>query len=324
MAEAPRGQVGETESELVVKRRAEPAEGVVVIDLVHPDGKDLPEWSAGAHIDLLLPGGMARQYSLCSSPSQRGLYRIGVLLEPQSRGGSSWIHDSLHEGDQITVRGPRNHFTLSSSKRYQFIGGGIGITPLIPMIEAAEADGAEWSLTYGGRSRTSMAFLEELEPYGDRVTIWPQDDKGLIDLGSLVGEPTEDTLVYCCGPEALLNAVEKTCKRWPKGSLHIERFSAREVPEDNGALDTFEVVCKRSGRTFAIPRDRSIYDVLDEAGLDVMASCQEGTCGTCEVEVLEGEPAHRDSVLDDDEKAANDYMMICVSRSKSEKLVIDL
>jgi ferredoxin len=168
-----------------------------------------------------------------------------------------------------------------------------------------------------------MAFVEELEAYGDRVTIWPQDDKGLIDLEGLLGEPEEGVLVYCCGPEALLNAVEEACKPWPKATLHIERFSAKEIADDGGA-DTFEVVCKRAGQTFTIPPDRTIYEVLDEAGLNVMGSCLEGTCGTCEVGVLEGEPLHRDSVLDEDEQADNDAMMVCVSRSKSERLVLDL
>jgi ferredoxin len=170
-----------------------------------------------------------------------------------------------------------------------------------------------------------MGFLHELERYGERVTVCPQDERGMLDLVSVLGTPRADTLVYCCGPEGLLAAVEQACLPWPSGSLHIERFSAKPSGEPTPeALDTFEVVCQRSGVTLTIAADQTIYEVAEEAGLDVLGACMEGVCGTCECEVIEGVPDHRDSVLTDAEQAAGDAMMICVSRSRSERLVLDL
>jgi ferredoxin-NADP reductase len=215
------------------------------------------------------------------------------------------------------------------SPRYLFVAGGIGITPMMPMIAAAEAAGADWRLLYGGRTRSSMAFIEELERHGGRVTVCPRDVQDganfRANLSSALSEPGENTLVYCCGPEALLTAVEDACKSWPEGSLHVERFSAKELePPSPDALATFEVECQRSGLTLTVPPDKSVYEVCEDAGVDVLGSCMEGVCGTCECDVLEGEPDHRDSVLNDAEKARNDVMMICVSRSRSERLVLDL
>jgi ferredoxin-NADP reductase len=315
----------EVEADLEVRRRETVADGVVTLTLAHPDGSDLPEWTPGAHIDLVLTESLVRQYSLCGSTSNRAEWRVGILRDPNSRGGSEFVHDEVLEGSKVRVRGPRNHFPLLSSPRYQFIVGGIGVTPILTMIEAAEARGAEWHLLYGGRERASMGFLHELERYGERVTVCPQDERGMLDLVSVLGTPRADTLVYCCGPEGLLAAVEQACLPWPSGSLHIERFSAKPSGEPTPeALDTFEVVCQRSGVTLTIAADQTIYEVAEEAGLDVLGACMEGVCGTCECEVIEGVPDHRDSVLTDAEHAAGDAMMICVSRSRSERLVLDL
>ena len=328
MDEATRGgraAYREVEADLEVLRRDVVGDGVVAVTLADPDGADLPEWSPGAHIDLLMTESLVRQYSLCSSTANRREWRVGVLLDPQSRGGSQFVHDKLHEGATVRVRGPRNHFALVSSPRYQFIAGGIGITPILTMIEAARARNADWQLLYGGRQRASMAFLDELEGHGDRVTVWPQDEQGLLDLNSVLGTPRDDTLVYCCGPEGLLGAVEAACAPWPESSLHIERFSAKAPAAPSAdALDSFEVECQRSGVTVTVPKDKSIYDVVEEAGVDVLGSCMEGVCGTCECEVIEGDPDHHDSVLSDAEKKRGDVMMICVSRSRSARLVLDL
>jgi ferredoxin-NADP reductase len=237
------------------------------------------------------------------------------------------VHDKLHEGATVRVRGPRNHFPLVGSPRYLFVAGGIGITPMMPMIAAAEAAGADWRLLYGGRTRSSMAFVDELERHGDRVTVCTRDGRANFraSLGSVLSEPAENNLVYCCGPEGLLSSVEDACKTWPDGSLHIERFSAKELePPSPEALQTFEIECQRSGLTLTVPPEKSVYQVCEDAGVDVLGSCMEGVCGTCECDVLEGEPDHRDSVLNDAEKARNDVMMICVSRSRSERLVLDL
>ena len=315
-------KTAETEVDLRVAARRDVAEGIVELTLVEPTEAQLPSWTAGAHIDLMLEPSLTRQYSLCG-PATAESWKIGVLRDPNSRGGSAYVHEKLTEGATVRVRGPRNHFPLVSSPRYQFIAGGIGITPILAMIEAAEARGAEWGLLYGGRSRASMAFLDTLES-DDRVTVWPQDEKGLLDLASVLGTPRPDTLVYCCGPGPLLDAVEEGCAAWPDGSLHIERFAAKEVVASEDALDYFEVECSRSGVTVTVPEGTSIFDAVERAGVEVLGSCMEGICGTCECDVLEGTPDHRDSVLSKSDRERGDTIMTCVSRSLSQKLVLDL
>jgi ferredoxin-NADP reductase len=235
-------------AELVVSDRVEVAEDVVSLTLADPAGAELPAWTPGAHVDLLLSKDLTRQYSLCGSPGDREQWRIGVLLDRAGRGGSLQVHTALKPGTRLPVRGPRNHFPLAASDRYVFIAGGIGITPLLPMIAQASAAGAQWALHYGGRRRASMAFLDELAEHGDRVSVWPEDERGMLDLASILGQPQPGTLVYACGPEGLLQAVEARCASWPAGSLHVERFAAK--PSEPGAAATeFEVVCQRSGIT---------------------------------------------------------------------------
>jgi ferredoxin-NADP reductase len=295
---------------------------VVALTLRDPAGNSLPGWEPGAHVDLEVRPGLIRQYSLCGDPSEVGRWDIAVLREADGA-ASAALHDTVTEGDRLRARGPRNNFPLLPAPAYQFIAGGIGVTPIVPMLAAAEAAGAEWSLLYGGRRRASMAFLPELAGYGPRVAVRPQDETGLLDLDGVLGRPRPDTLVYCCGPEPLLAAVEQRCRDWPAGSLHCERFTAGplEAPARDGP---FEVVLARSGRTVCVPPGLSILRAVEEAGVSVLSSCQEGTCGTCETGVLEGEPDHRDSVLTEAERAAGDLMMICVSRSRGSRLVLDL
>jgi ferredoxin-NADP reductase len=323
----PSANVHEFTTDLVVRRRSTPAAGVVVLDLAHPENEDLPRWGPGAHIDLIFDDGLTRQYSLCGDPRDSGIWRVGVLLDPNSRGGSRYVHQNLSDGSAVRVRGPRNHFPLVDAQHYRFIAGGIGITPIFAMIAAAERAGTDWTLLYGGRTRTSMAFTEELaERYPERVTVWPQDERGLLDLESLLKDPEDNTLVYCCGPEALLGAVEQQCAHWPTGVLHIERFApkAPTAEEAAEALQQFEVVCQRSGVTIEITPDESILEVLEAADIPVLGSCYEGVCGTCETRVLAGTPDHRDSVLTEAERAAGEVMLVCVSRSRTERLVLDL
>jgi ferredoxin-NADP reductase len=314
---------------LRVRRRTIGAEGVVVLELVDPSGADLPAWAPGAHVDLRLPGELVRQYSLTGDPADRSVWQIGVLREPEGRGGSAYVHDVLREGDELDVRGPRNNFELVPAERYVFIAGGIGITPLLPMAGAAAGAGAEWELHYGGRSRTSMAFLEALDRlqagsgHGWRVALHPQDEVGLIDLDGLLGTPRPGTLVYCCGPEPLLRAVEERCVGWPSGTLHVERFAPKEVGEPI-LTSAFEVELVGSGMTLTVPPEKSIMQVVREAGIAVSSSCQEGTCGTCETPVLEGVVDHRDSLLTPEEQEANDTMLICVSRAACPRLVLNL
>lgn len=308
---------------VVIASKDEVSDGVVTLTLRRPDGHPLPAWKPGAHIDLILGAAPTRQYSLCGDPGNLQSYRVGILRGPNSRGGSSHVHDRLRVGDTIELRGPRNNFPLVPAPRYVFIAGGIGITPMLPMISAADRAGADWQLIYGGRTRASMALLDELAGYGARVSVVPQDESGLLDLDRILGTPEADTLVYCCGPEPLLAAVEERCGAWPSQALHIERFTPRPQRPPVRA-ESFEVVLQRSGLALTVPPDRSILQVVEQAGVGVLSSCAEGTCGTCETGVLAGEPDHLDSVLTGDERKGNCAMMICVSRACGPRLVLDL
>ncbi|KDN17207.1 PDR/VanB family oxidoreductase [Amycolatopsis rifamycinica] len=303
--------------ELLVARKEKAADGVVTLTLRAPGGEPLPPWEPGAHIDLRLPDDVVRQYSLCGDPSEAAAYRVAVLREPGGRGGSAYVHDKLSPGDRLVVDGPRNHFALVDAESYLFIAGGIGITPILPMLDRVAATGREWRLVYGGRTRASMAFTDDLARHGDRVTFRPQDEHGLLDLPALLAGAHPGTAVYCCGPEPLLAAVEALGPE----DLHVERFSP--LP-DEGPRTAFEVELAGSGRVLPVPADRSILEVVEDAGIPVLSSCREGTCGTCETGVLGGEPDHRDAVLTADERAENEVMMLCVSRSCSPRLVLDL
>ncbi|WP_307846949.1 PDR/VanB family oxidoreductase [Micromonospora sp. D93] len=308
--------------ELVVAGRDQVAAEVMAISLCRADGGDLPEWTPGAHIDLELSAGLARQYSLCGDPAERSVLRIAVQREPNGRGGSRLAHERLTVGATVRVSGPRNTFPLVAAPRYLFVAGGIGITPIAPMVAAADAAGADWRLVYGGRSRATMAFAAALrEKHGDRVSLHPQDETGLLDLPGLLGRPGMG-LIYCCGPEPLITAVEEHCRGWPPGCLHVERFTASG---DTGAPETtIEVELTLSGRTVTVPPGTSILQAVEEAGVQVLSSCREGTCGTCETPVLAGVPEHRDSLLTEQERAAGDTMMICVSRARTPRLVLEL
>lgn len=323
----PNASVDEFTAELTVLQRGTPAEGVVVLDLGHLDDAQLPRWQPGAHIDLFLGDDLVRQYSLCGDPHDATTWRIGVLLDPNGRGGSQYVHEELQVGSVVRVRGPRNHFPLVDSAKYRFIAGGIGITPIMAMVGAAEQAGSDWTLLYGGRTRGSMAFAADLaERYPDRVTLWPQDECGLLDLRSLLEEPENGALIYCCGPEALLAAVEQQCAHWPEGTLHIERFAAKAptAEQEAAALEQFEVVCQRSGVTLEVAANQSILELVEATGIPITTSCYEGVCGSCEARVLEGVPDHRDSVLSASQRESGEVMLICVSRSCTEKLVLDL
>ncbi|MGC5007344.1 PDR/VanB family oxidoreductase [Streptomyces sp. NBC_00353] len=314
----------ETELELVVARRTDEADGVVSLELRRADGASLPVWTPGAHIDLLLAPDLVRQYSLCSSPEEAEVWRVAVLRENDGRGGSLHVHDTLAEGDAVRVRGPRNHFPLERAERYLFIAGGIGVTPIIPMLAEAERLGSSWEMAYGGRTLASMAFRDELvKRYEERVRVRPEDEYGLLDLDALLGTPQPGTLIYCCGPEPLLKAVEERCADWPDGALHLERFTPKELqaPLRDGA---FDVELAQSGITVTVPPDKSVLQVVEEAGVQVLSSCQEGTCGTCETGVLAGTVDHRDSLLTPAEQSSHDTMMICISRALCPRLVLDL
>jgi ferredoxin-NADP reductase len=322
-ATAERPRTGTTELAMAVRQLRWEADGVMSVELSALDGSVLPPWTPGAHIDLHLPTGITRQYSLCGSPQDRHHYRIGVLREAASRGGSEYVHTYLRPSQPVRVRGPRDNFGFRRADSYLFIAGGIGITPILPMIHQAAAWGASWQLVYGGRKAASMAFLDELRPYHGRVRLYPQEEAGLIPLSEWLDRPQETTDIYACGPEPLLTAVERGSAHWRPGALHVERFTprTRSQPVQNTAV---EVVCARSNKTVTVPPERSILAALEDEGIPVASSCHEGVCGTCETKVLEGEPDHRDEILSEADRAAGDRMFVCVSRARSGRLVLDV
>ncbi|MCQ4214301.1 PDR/VanB family oxidoreductase [Streptomyces longispororuber] len=298
--------------ELVVAERRTEADDVVSLILRRPDGAPLPGWEPGAHIDLVLGEGLERQYSLCGGDGRS--WRIAVLREAAGRGGSDRVHGELAPGSRVRARGPRNHFRLEPAPAYRFVAGGIGITPILPMLAAA----GEWSLFYGGRSRSSMAFTDEVTTRhpADRVHLC----EGPLDLAAQLAGLRPGELVYACGPESLLAAVEELV---PAAALRTERFTPAAA-DPGGDDEAFEVELARSGRTLTVPAGRSVLGTLQDAGVEVLYSCAEGTCGTCETEVLAGEVDHRDSVLTAQERDRNDTMMVCVSRAKGGRLTLDL
>lgn len=313
----------EWEAELTVVSKTEVATDVVLLELGAPDDSDLPRWEAGAHIDLIRPDGVARQYSLTGDPTRTNRWSVAVLYEPDGRGGSRWVHEGLQQGSTVQVRGPRNHFALAQAPGYHFIAGGIGITPLIPMALQATAAGTPWTMTYCGRERPRMALLETaLELGGERTQVFASAERGRADIKSVVAELAPGTKIYCCGPEALIDAVEEACATLDLPAPRSEKFTPPDV--DTSHDTSFEVEIASDGRVLEVPAGRSILEVLKDAGVNVIASCQEGTCGTCETAVLQGEPEHRDNVLTAEEKAENDFMMVCISRACSERLVLDL
>jgi len=290
------------------------AEGVVQLRL---EGPALPRWEPGAHLDLVLPSGLVRQYSLCGDPADTSSYTLATRLVADGRGGSREVHERLAEGMELEVRGPRNRFPLLAAPSYVFVAGGIGITPILPMLRALP-DGTEWRLLYGGRTRASMPYLEQVrELAGDRLTLVAEDEDGRPDLDALFAGLPEGTAVYCCGPEGLMAAVEA---RVPEGAtLHLERFAARASAAGDAG---FELELRRSGRTLTVPAGSSVLAAVRSELPDTAYSCEQGFCGTCQQGFVEGEVDHRDELLTDAERA--DSMLICVSRATSDRLVLDM
>lgn len=308
----------EPEFTVTVTDRRTLADGIVELTLAVTDGHT-PKWQPGAHIDLILRPDLVRQYSLCGDPDDHDRLTVAVLREASSRGGSAYVHDQLTVGERLRIRGPRNNFPLRDAERYLFIAGGVGITPLLPMIHTVAGRGGEWSLHYGGRTRASMAYLSELSALGP-IQVRPQSETGPLDLDAILSRPEPGTLVYCCGPESLLAAVESRCAAtWPADALHLERFAPK--PTEVTADSAFDVECAQSGVTVHIPANTSVLDAIEQAGIAVLSSCREGTCGTCETVVLDGIPDHRDSILTAQD---TDVMMICRSRAHTPRLVLDI
>jgi vanillate O-demethylase ferredoxin subunit len=299
------------------------APNILSYELVPLEGAELPAFTAGAHIDLVLPVGITRSYSLVNSEAERHRYVVAVQKDRATRGGSKWIHENLKAGDTVQVDGPRNHFALDESARKSvFIAAGIGITPILSMIERMKFLGRDWELTYCARTRAGAAYLGSLEN-DPRVRFNFDGEPGgkMLDIAALVRESARDAHFYCCGPAPVLEAFESATKELPGERVHLEYFAAKELPPAEGG---FRVVLAKSGREFTVPAGKSILDTLRDSGLDVPYSCGQGVCGTCDTAVLEGVPDHHDLILTKNERASNKRMMICCSGAKSEKLVLDL
>ncbi|WP_028923122.1 PDR/VanB family oxidoreductase [Pseudonocardia acaciae] len=301
------------------------AEGVRELRFRDPAGGELPGWEPGAHVTVMLPNGVGRDYSLCGDPADRAEWTVAVLREPASRGGSSYVHERLGVGELLAVDGPRNNFPLRPAGRYLLVAGGIGVTPILAMARELASAGAAWSMLYCGRERSGMAYLPELrELAGDALAVHCDDEHGgPPDLDAVLGELPTGTHVYCCGPEGLLAAV---ADRLPESvPLSVERFRAdAPAPLAADAEPEFDVVCAGSGVRARVAAGVSILDALAGAGVEVPSSCREGICGTCETKVLAGEPDHRDLLLSDEEKRSGQTMLLCVSRCRSPELLLDL
>lgn len=306
---------------LQVLSRETVADRVLAFTLARPDGGELPSWQPGAHIDLTLPGELIRQYSLCSNPADADRWRIAVLHEPDGRGGSVVAHEQLMPGSSVIASLPRDNFGYRpTASDVLFIAGGIGITPILPMVHAAEAVGANWRLIYLGRSVEAMGFLAELEPYGDRVVVHPSVPLGRLALADAVASVTlANPEVYACGPERLLEVLAACC---PAERLHVERFTGTGTAAED--TDTAFTVETGDGTEIEVAADETILAAMIRCGVPALNSCQEGICGTCETVVLGGTPLHRDQLLSDEERASNETMMICVSRCVGKRLVLEL
>jgi cytochrome P450/ferredoxin-NADP reductase len=304
-----------------VVRRETIADDVVELEFAPANGT-FPAWAPGAHIDVHLAEGLTRQYSLCGGLAQRDRWRIAVRRERDGRGGSAHAHERLCVGDVVRLTGPRNNFGLVEAPGYLFIAGGIGITPFLPMLEAVTGHGKPCRLAYLGRAERSMPYLDWLHGLGGAaLTVWPSTERGRFDLAGLVASAPPGTAVYCCGPERLLGAVENLGVQHGL-AVHAERFAPRPMPA--GEDTAFEVILAATGQTVTVASHESVLVAVNRAGASVPSTCREGTCGTCEVRVLSGRPDHRDSVLTAQERAADDYMMTCVSRSLGPSLIVDL
>ena len=304
-----------------VKSATWEAPEIVSYELRPVDGGELPAFTAGAHVDLRLGNGLVRSYSLINPQFERHRYVIAVQKDRASRGGSKWMHENLRAGEVIEITAPSNNFPLDeSAQKSIFIAGGIGITPIMSMIERLSFLGREWELVYCERTRARAAFAEALE--GRARFNFDEDPGGrMLDITTLVATAPENTHFYCCGPAPMLAVFETATTGVPRERVHIEYFTAKEAP---AAESGFKVVLAKSGRELDVTAGKTILESLLEAGIDVQHSCTQGVCGTCETRVLEGVPDHRDLILTDQERASNRTLMICCSGSKTERLVLDL
>ncbi len=309
-----------------VQQRRQLTAEIIELKLAPADGRPLPRWQAGAHIDIECGDtGLSRQYSLCGDPSDASVFTFAVLSDPASRGGSAWIHESLHAGDTVRVRGPRNHFRFDeSARRAIFIAGGIGITPIMAMAHRARVLGIDYEIHYSGRSREAMAYAAELGAHHGGRLHWHVSDEGTrADIGSLLTVPDKDAVLYACGPQRLLQSVEQAAAAWPAGALKVEHFQTM-AKLDPAHEHAFDVELRDSGLLLQVAPDQTLLEALRRVNIDVQSDCGEGLCGSCEVAVLEGAIDHRDLVLSPGERRENRRMMACCSRAAGTRIVLAL
>ena len=306
----------------VVAETADVADGVRELTLRPVDGTELPAWEPGAHVDLVLPSGLVRQYSLCGDPADRSSYRVAVLREEAGRGASAEIH-RLEAPARIGVRGPRNHFPIVAAPQHLFIAGGIGIAPFVPMVRALAAREEDWRLVYRGASLASMAYARELAAdFPGQVVLSPADASPRPDLGALVAGTAPGAAVYCCGPDSLIDATEKAVAEAPGRTFRIERFTATD--RSDLVSRPFEVELVRTGQVVEVAEDQTMLAAIQEVEPALDMSCQDGVCGSCVLKVLDGTPEHRDDVLQPGERGRTDVIYPCVSRAVGDRLVVDL
>ena len=308
---------------VVIAKRSLIPDKILELKLSPADKSEINSWEPGAHIELVLPSGIVRQYSLCGDPSD-DFYTIAVLREDNSRGGSIEIHDEIQEGTELLVRGPKNHFKLEPGNLTVFMAGGIGITPLLPMMRLLSKQGKPWVLHYGGKSLAALAYLDALQLMEDNeISIYLKNETRRIPVSDIVSTLTADDAIYVCGPESMISEVEKVGAETGI-RVCLERFGPApgDKPELGG--ESFEVELARSAKVLTVPADTRLIDIVRTVVPSVPFSCEEGYCGSCETGVLEGVPDHRDSILSPEEKSNNDCMMICVGRSMTPRLVLDI
>lgn len=295
-----------------------------LLELQTLDGRPLPSYEPGAHIDLHLPNGLVRNYSLTAAIPNPSTYEVGIKRDPASRGGSRYIHDELRVGTTLKIGGPRNNFRLHEDAAHSvLIAGGIGITPIWCMVQRLNALGRPWQLHYACRSRTDMAFQHELGGMPQATLHFDDESAGhFLDVAAIVAAAPKDAHLYCCGPAPMLQAFEAATKDWPPEQVHIEYFTAKDLPPAKKGGFTVELA--RSGVEYFIPEGETILNVLLDAGIDIDYSCELGICGACEQRVISGIPEHRDSILSEEEQAENKRVMICCAGCRTERLVLDL
>ena len=319
--------------ELSVDSIREVARDIREFTLSDTGGLELPVFDPGAHIDLHLPNGLVRSYSLVGDPDERRAYSVAVARDRASRGGSSYMFESLREGDRIAVSPPRNHFPLEEAATHSvLIAGGIGITPIWAMVRRLVLLGAPWTLHYATRARASAAYIDEIQAVAEagngHVEFWFDDERGSwLDVAAIARTAPANSHLYCCGPTPMLLAFQEATAVRDPAFVHTEFFRAPDIEpgeEQTRPLGGFIVELAGSGRSVEVPEGSTILDALIMNGIDVPYSCYEGLCGTCETRVLAGIPDHRDALLTEKAKASNESIIICCSGSHSERLVLDI